>query len=109
MNTSYIIKGNGILFSVLIPFSELLIVLFLLFDKTRMPALISSFALLIIFTAYIVYILNFAPSVPCSCGGVISKLSWSGHLVFNGAFITIHFIGIILLRQGRSSSLQSSI
>lgn len=51
------------------------------------------------FTAYIISILNFASYVPCSCGGVLEKLSWSEHLIFNAVFIVFGLAGIVLQAQ----------
>jgi hypothetical protein len=51
---------------------------------------------MVMFTAYIVAILNFSNYVPCSCGGVLEKLGWREHLIFNSAFVVLGLIGIVL-------------
>lgn len=109
LNGSYLIKGNGKVFSILLPTMEFLIVALMVFSRTRMIGLIASFALLVIFTVYIIYILNFAPAIPCSCGGIISKLSWTEHLVFNFGFLILNFIGLILLRKQSSAPIETYI
>lgn len=48
--------------------TELLISVLLVTEKTRRAGLLLAFALMIMFTAYIIIILNFATFVPCSCG-----------------------------------------
>jgi hypothetical protein len=78
--------GAGVL-AFAIPLAELCIVLLLLFERTRYRGLILSLALLIAFTFYLTIMVLFTPHLPCSCGGVISKMSWKQHLFFNGAFI----------------------
>src|SRR5690554_5124528 len=65
-----------------VPGVELLISVFLLFSWYRRLALYACFTLMVMFTAYIYIILNFSDFVPCSCGGVLEKLSWGEHLVF---------------------------
>jgi hypothetical protein len=35
------------------------------------------------FTTYIILILNFSSFIPCSCGGILEKLGWTEHLIFN--------------------------
>jgi len=33
--------------------------------------------------------------IPCSCGGIIAKLSWGQHLVFNLIFLGLALIGFM--------------
>ena len=56
-----------------------------------------SFALMVMFTTYIIIILNFSDFIPCSCGGVLEDLSWSEHIVFNLFFIVLAILGILIL------------
>jgi hypothetical protein len=37
--------------------------------------------------------------LPCSCGGIISSLSWRQHIIFNGVFILLAITGIIFSKQ----------
>lgn len=67
----------------------------LVFEKTRRIGLYMAFALMTMFTTYIVIILNFSSYVPCSCGGVLEKMGWTEHLVFNIAFILIALLAIL--------------
>lgn len=75
---------------------ELLVSALLLFPRYRLYALFASFSLMTMFTAYIVAILKFSNFVPCSCGGVLEKLGWTEHLIFNSAFVLLGLTGIIL-------------
>jgi uncharacterized membrane protein YjjP (DUF1212 family) len=43
----------------------------------------------------------FNKELPCSCGGIISLLSWGGHLVFNSVFILLAFAGVMLEKLNR--------
>jgi hypothetical protein len=73
-----------------IPAAEILICLLLLFNKTKTAGYYLSLLLLALFTGYIIYILKeYGAMLPCSCGGVISLLSWKQHLFFNAFFILI--------------------
>lgn len=65
---------------------ELIIALLLAFPKTRFIGLLSSFFLMVMFTSYIIVILNYSSFVPCSCGGILEKLGWKEHLIFNIVF-----------------------
>lgn len=72
----------------------------LLFKKRRLAGFLLSFLLMLIFTGYIALILlNFYPKVPCSCGGVISSLTWAQHLIFNIFFLLVSFLGWLLEQQ----------
>ncbi|QLL57794.1 MauE/DoxX family redox-associated membrane protein [Empedobacter falsenii] len=66
---------------------ELLTAVLLMFERTRKLALQISLFLMTIFTTYIIIILNFTDFTPCSCGGVLEKLGWTEHLIFNLVFV----------------------
>lgn len=72
-----------------VPLLELLISLLLVFKRSRRIALYGFFAMMVMFTTYIVIILNFTDFVPCSCGGVLETLGWTEHLIFNGVFVLL--------------------
>lgn len=73
----------------LVPGIEIGIAVLLMFERARIMALYAAFTLMIMFTAYIFIILNFSDFIPCSCGGVLEKLSWTQHLIFNIFFIIL--------------------
>ncbi|WP_344853679.1 MauE/DoxX family redox-associated membrane protein [Pedobacter jeongneungensis] len=79
----------------IIPMTELLAAVLLLFKKTNRMGIIFSLLLISVFTGYILLIITgYFTHVPCSCGGVISLLSWKGHLVLNMLFLTAAIIAI---------------
>lgn len=79
-----------------LPASELLAAGLLAFDRTRLTGLFVSLILMLTFTLYVAMVLlNVFDYVPCSCGAVISSLSWGQHLVFNLFFIIISLIAIL--------------
>ncbi|MDO5970097.1 MauE/DoxX family redox-associated membrane protein [Flavivirga aquimarina] len=80
-----------------IPCLEILIALLLVIPRFKLLGLFASFNLMVMFTAYIYVILNFSNDVPCSCGGVIEKLGWTEHLIFNIAFVILAAIGINII------------
>lgn len=85
-----------------VPGLEILIAVLLTLPKYRIPALYAAFTLMVMFTAYIFIILNFSDFIPCSCGGVLEKLSWTQHLIFNIVFIIL--AGVAVLVAGLYSS-----
>jgi putative oxidoreductase len=78
----------------LIPSLELVVVLLLFFEQTRKSGLYASLLLLVLFTSYLVYMVLFVADLPCSCGGVLNKMSWKQHIFFNLFFIAINLFAI---------------
>lgn len=81
-----------------VPTIEILIVGLFLFPKYTLTALYTGLSLMSIFTIYIISVLRLSDAIPCSCGGVISAMSWKEHIFFNCAFIALALIGILLLK-----------
>lgn len=77
--------------------SELLISVLLLIKKARITALYFSFGMMIMFTTYIYIILNYSSFIPCSCGGILEKLNWKEHLVFNIFFVVLCGTAILIV------------
>lgn len=82
------------LLSILIPCSELLIAILLLFHRFRRQGLWMATALVALFTMYLALMLLLAKDLPCHCGGVIGKLTWKQHLALNLFFIGIGVWGL---------------
>lgn len=80
----------------LVPISELLIAIGLCISYTRYWSLYLAFILMCCFTAYIYIILNFSSYIPCSCGGILEKLNWRQHLVFNLIFVVLALVGLMV-------------
>jgi hypothetical protein len=80
----------------MVPAIELIIVAMLTIKPTRIQGLYASLILLLIFTLYIAGMLLSGEHLPCSCGGVISALSWKKHLIFNLFFMALSIAGILL-------------
>ncbi|TRX32987.1 hypothetical protein FNW52_16150 [Flavobacterium sp. ZT3R18] len=83
----------------LVPTIELILASLLLFPKWRTIALFAAFSLMIMFTTYIFIILNYSSFVPCSCGGILEKMGWTEHLIFNVFFIVLAILGLLLEKQ----------
>jgi uncharacterized membrane protein YphA (DoxX/SURF4 family) len=80
-----------------VPIIEILIAIVLLFPRHRLVGLFAAFSLMVMFTTYIIIILNFSSFIPCSCGGILEKLGWTEHLVFNIVFVLLAASGILIL------------
>jgi len=88
--------------SLAVPIVELLIVAFLVQSKFRVAALYASFVLMVLFTAYIFILLNYAAYVPCSCSGILEKLGWKEHIIFNIIYIVLASAAILSKRYKTS-------
>lgn len=89
-----------------IPFAivilEFIIAGLLCYRKTRNVGLIGSFILMLIFTGYIFFIIHTSENLPCSCGGILEKMSWHQHLYFNIGCVVLSIIALGLnLRYSR--------
>jgi hypothetical protein len=83
-----------------IPFLEIAISAALLFEYTRLLAFYASLVLMTLFTIYAIMILaHFFPYIPCSCGGVIRKLTWPQHLALNLFYVALSVLGLVLQRR----------
>ncbi len=87
----------------LVPITELLITILLVYPKYRLLGLYASFSLMLMFTTYIFLILTFSDFIPCSCGGILEKLGWTEHLIFNMFFIAMAVLAIALWKQNSNT------
>ncbi|MBW4360550.1 DoxX family protein [Flavobacterium taihuense] len=88
---------------------ELIIAVLLSIPKLRYFALWGAVALMSMFTAYIVIILHFSYFVPCSCGGILEKLGWTEHLIFNVVFVLLAIVAILLQAMNNRILIQLSV
>lgn len=84
--------------------SEVVIVLLLIFPRSNLLGLYSSTALMSAFTIYIFLILNYSEFVPCSCGGILEKMGWIEHLIFNITCIILGCISVIINEKEKYQS-----
>ena len=78
-----------------VPAVELVAACLLLTRRARRMGLYLSMALMVSFTLYLAFMLGTEKHLPCSCGGVISSMSWRQHLVFNLFFTGIAIMGLV--------------
>lgn len=82
--------------SIGIPVVELLVVLLMVIPKYRLLGLKLATGLMIVFTGYILMALvGVFKDMPCSCGGVISSLSWKNHMILNVGFLLLGVLALI--------------
>lgn len=91
-----LIGGIAPFIAIALPIIELMVSLLLLIPRTRRLGFYSTFALMLVFTLYIGYMIVFTPQLPCTCGGVIEKMTWTQHLIFNVVFTLLALTAILL-------------
>ncbi len=97
-----LIGGMPILVAWTLPVTELIVALWLFIPRFRLLGLYSSLALMTAFTLYLGYMLAFTTKLPCTCGGMLQKLSWPQHFIFNIFFIALAAIAIwFYKKQGK--------
>jgi hypothetical protein len=99
LKMSPILKNFSHLVAVTLPALEIGVVILLTIPRTRLAGIYMSLILLSIFTIYLIGIVSFSKTLPCGCGGVISKLSWKEHIYFNMFFVIISVIGVWLQNE----------
>lgn len=85
---------------------EIIIALLLSFERSRKVGLYCSTALMSAFTIYIYLILNYSDFVPCSCGGILEKLGWTKHLVFNVVCVVLGIVAIVGEKYSQRDSMK---
>jgi len=82
-----------------VPAIEIMISILLCLTKWRIAGFYASFSLMTMFTTYIIAITKFSTYIPCSCGGILQKMTWNQHLIFNIVFLLLATFGILLPPQ----------
>jgi uncharacterized membrane protein YphA (DoxX/SURF4 family) len=86
--------GEVLIISHVVIIIEFATAVMLLIPKTRRTAFGLAFFLLISFSFYLTAIAFFFSSLPCGCGGILSKLGFGPHIVINllsALFATVGF------------------
>lgn len=97
--------------SYLVPVVELLVVVLLVVNRWRFAGLLASLMLMVMFSSYIFIVLHYTSFVPCSCGGILEKMSWNQHLVFNLFFVFLALIALLIyasLNQAKNAVIKGS-
>lgn len=101
---SPIIADLAMPIAILIPILELIVSMLISIPKYKIWGLIGSFSLMFLFTIYIILLVTLSEKIPCSCGGVISMLTWDQHLIFNIFFLLLALLGVFLQSKLNNSA-----
>lgn len=105
---SPLLSNRSQFFSLAIPVTEFFVAFLLFLPRTRLWGFYGAFALMLLFTLYITYMLNFTPHLPCSCGGVLKQLTWKQHLIFNIVFTLLSLTGIVLQKRRSGDKIKNN-
>lgn len=83
-----------------VPTLEIVIALLIAIPRTRLKGLYAALGLMIVFTMYVAGIVFISPYAPCSCGGIITLLTWQEHLLFSIGMIVLALLAIRFHRGG---------
>lgn len=83
----------------MIPVIEFIIAVTLILPVIKKAGLYASLLLMFIFTIFLVYMVLSGNELPCSCGGIISSLTWNQHILFNIGFIILAITGLKLYKR----------
>ncbi|REC62282.1 hypothetical protein DRF65_11250 [Chryseobacterium pennae] len=108
---AYLLSSLGSPLPYILQLLHLSLVVLLLKKSWRKIGLITSLSVLVIYTGYLIYILKFAPSIPCSCISLYRGLLWDDQLLINLAVLVLNIIGLIMFsfkRPPHSSHIQTT-
>lgn len=90
----------------LVPGLEFSIVVLLLIHRTRLLGLYLSTSMMLLFSGYIAYVINVSSYVPCSCGGILERLGWTEHLIFNVGFVVLGILALLAVEYAANYQTQ---
>lgn len=82
--------------------AELLVAAMLCYCRTQSAGLAASFLLMLLFSGYILWFLMRGSALPCTCGGLLERMSWPQHLAFNLVCVVLAAVGWLTSRKKRS-------
>jgi hypothetical protein len=105
LNGSPLLHNYSNILAWLVPGIEIIIAGLLFYPRTRLIGLYSSFFLMLFFTVYVYVLPRLYTNPGCSCGGIISKLSWQGHFYFNLFFTLMAGAAVSIFPVKKSKAL----
>jgi putative oxidoreductase len=102
--------GLAAALAIIIPATEIITAICLLFQRSQRAGLYIAFGLLTVFTLYVgAILLHFFPRIPCTCGGIFRWLSWQQHLWVNLFLVALTAITLLTTAKHIHSSLNPSL
>jgi uncharacterized membrane protein YphA (DoxX/SURF4 family) len=101
LGQSPILSPYAMYFAWGVPIIELILAFLLLFNSCKIIGLLGSYIMMVLFIIYIYILLHHSSFLPCSCGGVLERMNWNEHLIFNFTFLVLAVFGILFLTKKR--------
>ena len=89
--------------------SMLLIPFFSDSPRLRKWGLYSSAILMLLFTIYVGYMVEFRTNRPCTCGGIIQLMNWHQHMYFNAVSTLLAFLAIWLNNKQTKENFKKAV
>ncbi|WP_417359634.1 MauE/DoxX family redox-associated membrane protein [Galbibacter sp.] len=108
LNNSPILPGGATAYILSwgVPTLEIVLAFFVAWPRSRLKGLYGALGLMILFTLYVAGIVFFSPYTPCSCGGVLTLLTWPQHLIVNISFVLLAVLAIRLYHRRKLSNVE---
>jgi len=88
----------------ILPPAEIITALLLSLESTKKTGLYSSLVMLGAFTFYVALAMfKVLGKIPCSCGGILNKMGWEAHFIFNLFFLLLTAFGLYMVYRERRS------
>jgi len=94
--------------SFLIPAVEILCAAILAIDKMQIFGLWLAAFLMTTFAIYVAAMLILKSSLPCTCGGVVSSMTWKQHLLFNMFFMLLSWNALLHYYSPRDKNISTN-
>jgi hypothetical protein len=92
---------NTVILAVIVLSVEVTTAVLLTFKKTEGFALYLSFFIMLIFSLYLSVLYFNYENAPCSCGGILGRMSYPIHIAFNFSLTVLSLLAI-LIRKNQS-------
>lgn len=95
LSLSPLLKPVSLILSWILPITEITLAALMIFSRTKLLGYVLSAGLLLGFIVYLTYMVSNYNNLPCTCGGIINKMTWKQHIYFN-IFSLLTSVALIL-------------
>jgi uncharacterized membrane protein YphA (DoxX/SURF4 family) len=104
LSQSTLLEPVATFLSYFIPSIEIVIAVLLAVPLLRPAGFMAAYSLMLCFTGYIAILLVSQSELPCSCGGILERLSWRAHLIVNVILTSLALAAICIQWPNRTDS-----
>jgi uncharacterized membrane protein YphA (DoxX/SURF4 family) len=89
--------------AIILPISEIVLGLCLIFNIQVLFSLWTSSLLMVFFSCYLIILFTMYEKPPCACGGILSKMDYPEHIVFNIIYTLICIVAVYLYEKKQTN------